>query len=163
MKLNWKRQLLFNKVQFFKNNKLVGRMGYHSLWKSAKIEFDDNKYEIQSFKTLFVNSGEFYASEPKRILARFKFNSLKRTGTIKSDGKEYNLKLINFWGTKWKLTDDNQSIIKLSNSCYKGNIEAETEDISLVLVSYYLSKQKHIVVYAFILIYLVFTVYQAFK
>jgi len=113
MKLNWKRNLFLNKTQFFDQKNEVGGMNSNKFWQSARIEYKNQKYEIQSFKA-FIHRGEIYTLEPRKMQLRFKFNPFTRSGFIKFNEKEYKFFAVNIFGTKWKLTDNNKTIIKLS-------------------------------------------------
>ena len=159
MKLTWKRNLFLNKTQFFDQNNQVGKINSTKLWQSARIEFLNRKYEVQSFKA-FVHRGEIYALDPRKMQLRFKYNAFTRSGIIKFEEKEYKFFATNILGTKWKLTENNKTIIKLSNSFFKGELESTTDNPAILFASYYMMIQKNIYSYILAISYLVYLSYQ---
>jgi hypothetical protein len=136
--LNWKKGFFKSTYEIFNYSMPAGMLKPKTWSYSADSELNGKKYFFKS-KGFFKQKTEIIDTAKNVIIGEISYNSWRHKASIEYSGKLINFKFINFWNTKWNLSDDKGIIISYSGNSSKGIIETDDQNDILVLTGLYIA------------------------
>ena len=142
--LNWKKAFFKTTIEIFNFSIPAGKLKPRIWTNSADGELNGKKFifKTEGFfrrKTLVIDAAK------NSQVALISFNSWRKTARIENSGKLINFKFINFWNTKWNLSDDNGILVSYKGNTIKGDIETNNQNDMLILSGLFIASyfRKH--------------------
>ena len=136
--LSWKRRAFSSTYQIYADDRSIGQLQDQSFRQTAEGRINKNKYAFKT-KGLFKQETQIMDGDSKKIIGKISYNSMMTRATIELPDRTLSWKYDNTWQTRWRIYDEEQTLMRFAGRSFKGSIEFEQADDLLVLCGLYVT------------------------
>lgn len=136
--IRWKTAIFSSTTKFFENNLEIGFFKQRG-WKDIyRAEINGKKFRFET-KGVFRQITTIYDDILDYKLASVEFRNWKREAeVILNDGSKFSWTKLNFWNTKWQISNNLDLTISFKGSNFKGTAEADKYDDLLFMTAFFI-------------------------
>lgn len=136
--IRWKKGFFSSTTKFYENDIEIGLFKQRG-WKDIfRAEINGKKFRFETkgiFKQVTTIFNDMFDSK----LGTIEFRNWKREAEVLlNDGTKLSWTTLNFWNTKWQITNNLDFIITYKSSTFKGTAEADKYDDLLFMTGYFI-------------------------
>lgn len=134
----WTKGLFSNSYHIYAESKLLGHLEENAFLRSIKGEICDKEIVFNS-KGILNRHTEIVDFSNNFVIGEISYSNWKSKASIKLFDRTILWQYDNIWGSKWRILENNETIISCTGTAFKGKIKSLDNEILPVLLGLFVT------------------------